>query len=143
MNKVQLGNIRLFNNDCMNILRNMRDKEYDLAIVDCPYGIGESGAKNHTRGKIAVAKDYKAFAGNDILPPLWSIFKNYSVYRKTKSFGVRITLSAVFRMIVLAGLFGTSKMEIMTLRIANWLGLHSSQQLGYSAFVGRVCCKGI
>lgn len=45
MNKVQLGNITLYNNDCMNILRNMRDKEYDLAIVDCPYGIGIDGQK--------------------------------------------------------------------------------------------------
>lgn len=141
---IKLESITLYNADCMDLLRKMPDKSFDLAIVDCPYGIGESGAKNHSRSKIAVAKDYKAFAGNDILPPpLWSIFKNYYVYRKTKSFGERITLSAVFRMIVRAGLFGTSKMEIMTLRIANWLGLHSSPQLGYSAFVGLVCCKEI
>lgn len=29
------------------------DKYFDLAIVDPPYGIGEDGLKNHSRGKLA------------------------------------------------------------------------------------------
>lgn len=39
--------------------------------IDCdvPYGIGEDGSKNHSRGKLAVAKNYKAFAGNDLKAP--------------------------------------------------------------------------
>ena len=60
MEKVQLGGITLYNMDCMDFLRQCKDKEFDLAIVDPPYGIGEGGAKNHTRStKNIPAKDYK------------------------------------------------------------------------------------
>lgn len=50
--------IRMFNADCMDAMAAMRDKQYDLAIVDPPYGIGEDGASNHSRGKMAVANIY-------------------------------------------------------------------------------------
>lgn len=55
--------------DCMDLMREFPDGHFDLAIVDPPYGIGESGETNHTRGKLAVAKAYKPFAGRDIEPP--------------------------------------------------------------------------
>lgn len=58
-----------YNMDCMEGMKQFPDKYFELAIVDPPYGIGESGDKNYTRGKLAKAKDYKAFAGNDIQPP--------------------------------------------------------------------------
>ena len=64
-----LRNITLYNADCMDIMRDMPDKAFDLAIVDPPYGIGENGDKNSSRGKIAKAKSYKAFAGCDKTPP--------------------------------------------------------------------------
>ena len=32
--------ITLINADCMDVMKGMRDKEFDLAIVDPPYGIG-------------------------------------------------------------------------------------------------------
>ena len=50
-------------------MKEFPDKYFDLAIVDPPYGIGENGDKNHTRGKLAKAKNYKSFSGNDIEPP--------------------------------------------------------------------------
>jgi site-specific DNA-methyltransferase (adenine-specific) len=50
-------------------MKQMPDKYFELAIVDPPYGIGESGSKNHSRGKLAKAKKYKDFYGNDLLPP--------------------------------------------------------------------------
>lgn len=34
----KLGNISLYNCDCMEILRTLPDNAYDLAIVDPPYG---------------------------------------------------------------------------------------------------------
>lgn len=37
-----MSNIELFNADCMDALREMPDKVYDLAIVDPPYGGGGS-----------------------------------------------------------------------------------------------------
>jgi site-specific DNA-methyltransferase (adenine-specific) len=57
------------NRDCMAAMAEMEDNAFDLAIVDVPYGIGENGSTNHTRGKLAVAQDYKAFAGADRDPP--------------------------------------------------------------------------
>ena len=57
------------NRDCMDAMRKFPDKYFDLAVVDPPYGIGENGATNHTRGKLAKSKNYKAFAGNDKEPP--------------------------------------------------------------------------
>lgn len=55
--------------DCMDYLPQFPDKFFDLAIVDVPYGIGENGEKNRTRSKVAKARDYKPFAGNDAKAP--------------------------------------------------------------------------
>lgn len=59
----------VYNMDCMEYMRSLPDKAFDLAIVDPPYGIGESGEKNHTRSKLATAKDYPAFYGSDLSAP--------------------------------------------------------------------------
>ena len=61
--------IELLHIDCMTYMKTLPDKALELAIVDPPYGIGESGATNHTRGKLAIAKNYKPFSGNDKEPP--------------------------------------------------------------------------
>jgi len=45
------------------------DNYFDLAIVDPPYGIGENGSTNKSRGKLAKAKNYKSFAGGDVSSP--------------------------------------------------------------------------
>ena len=58
-----------FNADCMNFMKNIPDNYFSLCVVDPPYGIGESGAKNHSRGKLAKSQNYKAFSGNDKEPP--------------------------------------------------------------------------
>lgn len=50
--------IQVYNDDCMNIMQQYEDGHFDLAICDPPYGIGEDGAKNHSRGKLAKAKKY-------------------------------------------------------------------------------------
>lgn len=42
MKAEQLGNIKLYNGDCMDLLKQTPDKYYDLCIVDPPYGIGIS-----------------------------------------------------------------------------------------------------
>jgi site-specific DNA-methyltransferase (adenine-specific) len=59
----------VYNQDCIEGMKQYPDKHFDLAIVDPPYGIGEDGSKNHTRGKLAVSKNYNSFAGNDISAP--------------------------------------------------------------------------
>ena len=55
--------------DNMELMARYEDNYFDLAIVDPPYGIGENGAKNCTRGKLAKAKDYKPFFGGDLDSP--------------------------------------------------------------------------
>lgn len=35
----------VYNMDCMEYMRTLTDKAFDLAIVDPPYGIGEDGGK--------------------------------------------------------------------------------------------------
>ena len=66
--------IELINGDCMDYMRGLPDKCFDLAIVDPPYGIGEDGSRNKSRGKLAKAKDYKPYAGNDISSPSKELF---------------------------------------------------------------------
>lgn len=34
-----LGNIKLYNADCMEVMKTFKDKQFDLAIVDPPFGI--------------------------------------------------------------------------------------------------------
>jgi site-specific DNA-methyltransferase (adenine-specific) len=40
-----LGNIKLYNADCMEVMKTFKDKQFDLAICDPPYGIGVDGQK--------------------------------------------------------------------------------------------------
>ena len=54
----KLDKVRLFNCDCMAFMAEIPDNHYELAIVDTPYGIGESGKKNNSRGGLTTAKDY-------------------------------------------------------------------------------------
>jgi site-specific DNA-methyltransferase (adenine-specific) len=61
--------IELLNIDCMEYMASQPDNSFDLAIVDPPYGIGESGKTNKSRGKLAMAKDYKPFHGGDLESP--------------------------------------------------------------------------
>jgi len=44
--------------DCMDIMADMPDDYIDLAVVDVNYGIKQDGRNNHTRGKLAVSKNY-------------------------------------------------------------------------------------
>ena len=67
--------IELLNCDCMDYMATLPNKAFDLAIVDPPYGIGENGDRNASRGKLAVAKKFKAFAGGDKEPPSIEYFR--------------------------------------------------------------------
>ena len=67
--------ITVTNEDNMQLMARYPDKYFDLCICDPPYGIGEDGGKNHTRGKKTKAKDYKPFYGNDKNPSSKEFFK--------------------------------------------------------------------
>lgn len=48
----------VFNEDCVQGMKRYPDKYFDLAVVDPPYGIGEDGLKNHSRGSLTKPKLY-------------------------------------------------------------------------------------
>jgi site-specific DNA-methyltransferase (adenine-specific) len=52
--------LNITNEDNMALMSRYTDNYFDLAIVDPPYGIGEDGAKNHSRGKAARPTMYTA-----------------------------------------------------------------------------------
>lgn len=93
MNVESFGGIRLVNADCMEVMRELPDNAFDLAICDPPYGIGVDGQKQcicknpkHNR-KAHEQKDWDKF------PPPKNTFVNWNVFHAIKSFGVQITLS--------------------------------------------------
>lgn len=64
-----------FNMDCLEAMRNMQDKEFDLAVVDPPYGIGvmsmnytQSGAVRTHGYAAAKRRDYRKQSQWDVAP---------------------------------------------------------------------------
>ena len=41
----------IYNKDCLEAMKEMSDNQFDLAIVDPPYGIGISGQKEKNKAK--------------------------------------------------------------------------------------------
>lgn len=66
--------IRITNEDNMELMSRYEDNYFDLAIVDPPYGIGEDGAKNHSRSKVTKATRYTP-KNWDNKPPKTEYFK--------------------------------------------------------------------
>ena len=62
-----IGDATLYLADCMDIMRDMPDKAFDLAIVDPPYGIGV----NHNMGRRAGDKpsEYAPASWDSSIPP--------------------------------------------------------------------------
>jgi len=64
------SNIELYNIDCMEYMKTCKDKQFDLAIVDPPYGGNDAiGLKNNKSGKKQATKrnNYKVF--ENVEPP--------------------------------------------------------------------------
>lgn len=48
----------VYNIDCMEYMKTLPDKYFDICIADPPYGIKEDGLKNHTRGCLSKSQEY-------------------------------------------------------------------------------------
>lgn len=65
-----LGNIKLYNADCMEVMKTFKDKQFSLAIVDPPYGIdadqkrGDTGRNGHIK-----QRDYHIWNWDKGIPP--------------------------------------------------------------------------
>ena len=75
------ANINLYRGDCNVAMAGMRAGQYDLAIVDPPYGIGYDGAKQ-TSGSHGGRKAHE-FKGWDSKPPSKKYFDN--IFRVSKN----------------------------------------------------------
>ena len=77
--------IEITNEDNMQLMARYPDNYFNLAIVDPPYGIGESGANNHKRtGGRAKARKYKPLLVMILVYQIKFILKNYLELVKTK-----------------------------------------------------------
>lgn len=60
--------IEITNEDNMVLMKRYPDNYFDLAIVDPPYGIGESSNDNKSRSKLGKSKDYGCKNWDDTAP---------------------------------------------------------------------------
>ena len=60
--------------DCLDLMKEMDDNSVDFVLTDPPYGIGECGAKNHSRGSLCESTKYA--------PKDWDFEKPSSEYFK-------------------------------------------------------------
>ena len=80
----QLGNIKLYNADCMEVMKTFKDKQFSLAICDPPYGIGHSLLSGEKRGSKFVRNE--RHVDWDVLPieeywnQLFRVSKNQIVW---------------------------------------------------------------
>jgi len=60
----KIGNITLYNADCMEVMKTFKDKQFDLAIVDPPYGI-DMAQELFKRGQTCKKNGYKEHLNKD------------------------------------------------------------------------------
>jgi len=74
--------INLYNEDCLQAMKAMQDNEYDLAIVDPPYGIDAVNSLNTvTGGKRHTAKDWdKETPTKEYFDELFRVSKNQIIW---------------------------------------------------------------
>ncbi len=71
--KVTIGNCELWHGDCVEYMRGLPDKAFELAIVDPPYGIG-AGGKSFMNGASKTAHQYTRDLSWDSEPPTEDYF---------------------------------------------------------------------
>ena len=87
---------RIIHADCMDIMADIPDKFFELAVVDVNYGIKQDGRNNHTRGKLAVAKDYRYNSRYDNDSPDKSYFNElFRVSKNQIIFGANHFISKI------------------------------------------------
>ena len=112
---------KIFNQDCMEYMKDIPDKFFELAIVDPPYGLDKKST--HRRGKL---KDRCLNRGNiqawDVRPDESYFNELFRVSRNQIIWGG--TISICLLPAVLCA--GTSNKFGRTFRSVNWLGPHST-----------------
>lgn len=133
----------LYNMDCMKGMEQFPDKYFELAIIDPPYGINQSGGKIKLGARRRQQKIISHSTVETKKRRQRNTLKNCSEYLKIKLFLEQIILLAKYHMIAIAGLCGTRITAIRVLQIANLHGHPLIAPLEDSNICGAVCVKRI
>ena len=81
----KIGNITLYNADCMEVMKTFADKQFDLAIVDPPYGInmdgGVIGISRKAKNRMYEKKEWDAKAPEEtFFKELMRVSKNQIIF---------------------------------------------------------------
>ena len=76
----QLGNIKLYNADCMEVMKTFKDKQFDLAIIDPPYGVDINSSGTHFKEKYEVKDWDKATPNDEYFKELKRVSKNQIIW---------------------------------------------------------------
>ena len=79
--------------DCIQGMKKYPDKYFDLAVVDPPYGIGEDGAKNHSRVNKAKPTLYTDKCWDREPPPLEYFYELFRVSKNQIIWGANHFIS--------------------------------------------------
>lgn len=77
----KIGNITLYNADCMEVMKSFPDKSFDLAIVDPPYGIEkafQATSRIAKYGQVQTCNDYKPT--KEYFEELFRVSKNQIIW---------------------------------------------------------------
>lgn len=73
---IQIGNLNLIRGDNLAEMRLFNDNQFDVAVIDPPYGIGEANGKNNSRGTKNAPSTYFAPKPWDDQPPPPEFFEH-------------------------------------------------------------------
>lgn len=77
----------IFNCEHLEYLKTLPDNYFDLLLTDPPYGIGESGKKNHSRGCLATTTKFEDFEWDNNIPTEEEFKEMLRVSKKAIIFG--------------------------------------------------------
>ena len=77
----------IYNSSHLEILKTYPDNHFDLLFTDPPYGIGESGKKNHSRSKLATTTKFEDFEWDNEIPTEEEFKEMLRVSKKAIIFG--------------------------------------------------------
>ena len=76
----QLGSIKLYNADCMEVMKTFKDKQFDLAIIDPPYGVDINSSGTHFKEKYEIKDWDKATPNDEYFKELKRVSKNQIIW---------------------------------------------------------------
>jgi len=75
-----LGNIKLYNANCMEVMKTFKDKQFDLAIIDPPYGVDINSSGTHFKEKYEIKDWDKATPNDEYFKELKRVSKNQIIW---------------------------------------------------------------